>query len=175
MNPTSLSMRLLVSSLLLIVTVAFLPKPLAPVEVPGVEYAVIVNVNNELNSVSMRELKKYMELERRYWPDKRRVTLFQRSAKTELQKFVLDKVYGQSEKSLRKHFVSLMNRGKIGSLPSVVKKSETVLRLVSKKHGAMAVVLASEVTDQVKVLAIDGKKPGEEGYELQSLTHKTLQ
>ena len=175
MNPTSLTIRLLVSSLLLLATVAFLPKTAVPAEAVGAEYAVIVNVKNNLNSVSERELEKYMKLERRYWPDKYRVTLFQRSAKTDLQKFVLDTVYDQSEKSLRKHFVSLMNRGKIGALPSVVKKSETVLRLVSKKQGAMAVVLASEVTDQVKVLAIDGKKPGDEGYFLQSLTNKTLQ
>lgn len=173
MNPTSISIRLLVSSLLLLATVAFLPKPFASAAVEGVEYAVIVNVKNNLNSVSVNDLKKYMKLERRFWPDKHRVTLFQRSAKTDLQKFVLDTVYGQSEKSLRKHFVSQMNRGKIGALPSVVKKSDTVLRLVSKKEGAIAVVLASEVTGQVKVLAIDGKKPGDEGYFLQSRPIKT--
>jgi len=175
MNPTSISMRLLVSSLLLLATAAFLPKPSVSTPVGGVEYAVIVNQKNNLDSVSVDDLKKYMKLERRYWPDEHRVTLFQRSAKTDLQKFLLDKVYGQSEKSLRKHFVSQMNRGRIGALPSVVKKSGTVVRLVSKKPGAIAVVLASEVTDQVKVLAIDGKKPGEEGYFLQSLSNKTLQ
>ncbi|MFK5955588.1 MAG: hypothetical protein QM477_03990 [Planctomycetota bacterium] len=153
--------------MLLLATAAFLPKPAQASFADGVEYAVIVNPTQNLNSLSQRDLKKYMELDRRYWPNGKRVTLFQRSAKTDLQKFVLDKVYRSSEKSLRKHFVSLMNRGKIPALPSVVRKSDTLLRLVSKKKGAIAIILESEVTDQVKVLAIDGKKPGDVGYLLQ--------
>lgn len=131
-----------------------------------VQYAVIVHQDNTVDDLTLKELKKYLKLDRRHWPNKKSVVLFQRPSDTALQEYLLDEVYDMSERSLRKHFVSLLNKGSISAIPSVVASTKTIGKLVAKKKGGLAVVRADEVPEGVKLVKIDGKKPGHKGYPL---------
>jgi|FLOH01.1.fsa_nt_gi hypothetical protein len=131
-----------------------------------VVYAVIVHIDSKIDDLSLSDLKKYMKVDRRHWPDKSSVILFQRPLSSALQKYMLEEIYGMTERQLRRHFVSLMNKGSIGAIPSVVKEREMVCRLVGKKDGGLAVVVAGDLPKTVKALKIDGKSPGEKGYPL---------
>lgn len=134
--------------------------------------AVIVHVDSKIDNLSLKDLKKYMKLDRRHWPDKTSVILYQRPVTSELQKFLYKEVYGMTERQLRRHFVSLMNKGSISAIPSVVRKQSMVCRLVGKKNGGIAVVANVDLPKTVKVIKIDGKNPGEKGYPLVLLAKK---
>lgn len=133
-------------------------------------YAVVVHVDSKIEDLSSSDLKKYLKLDRRYWPDKSSVVLFQRPASSDLQKYLFDEVYGMTERQLRRQFVSLMNKGAISAIPSVVSKKSMVCRLVAKKNGGLAVIIAKDIPDTVKVLKIDGKKYTDDDYPLVRIT-----
>ncbi len=158
------------TKLLAVVMCGVLAQPISTELIGGdeeqVTYAVIVNANSKVDDLSMKDLKKYMKLDRRYWPDKSSVILYQRPVDTDLQEFTLKEVYGMSERQLRRHFVSLMNKGAVNAIPTVVKNKDMVCRLVGKKDGGLAMVIDGNLPKTVKVLKIDGKKPGDKGYPL---------
>lgn len=135
-------------------------------------YAVVMHVDSKIDDLSLKDLKKYMKLDRRHWPDKTSVILYQRPVTSDLQKFLYKDVYGMTERQLRRHFVSLMNKGSISAIPSVVRKKGMVCRLVGKKNGGIAVVANGNLPKTVKVIKIDGKKPGDKGYPLVLITKK---
>ena len=135
-------------------------------------YAVVVHVDSKIEDLTSSELKKYLKLDRRHWPDKSSVVLFQRPVGSDLQKYLFDEVYNMTERQLRRHFVSLMNKGAISAIPSVVSKKSMVCRLVAKKNGGIAVLVAEDLPDTVKVLKIDGKKHTDKDYPLVRVSKK---
>lgn len=135
-------------------------------------YAVVVHVDSKIDDLSSSDLKKYLKLDRRHWPDKSSVALFQRPVGSPLQKFLFEEVYGMTERQLRRHFVSLMNKGSINAIPTVVSKKSIVCRLVAKKNGGIGVIVAEDIPDTVKVLKIDGKEHTDKDYPLVSVTKK---
>jgi hypothetical protein len=142
------------------------PAPDSYIAEPSTVFAVVVHVDSKIDNLSLQDLKRYMKLDRRHWPDKSPVILYQRPVSSDLQKYLFKNVYGMTERQLRRHFVSLMNKGSISAIPSVVKKKNMVCRLVGKKNGGIAVVVNEDLPKTVKVIKIDGKKPGEKGYPL---------
>ncbi len=130
------------------------------------EIAVVGKADHGQKSFSTAEVKEFFKLDKRFWPDHSRVVLFQRPASSTIQELMLKHVYGTSESHLRKHFVSLLNKGKVQAIPSVVPKDSLLKRLILHKGGSLAVMEAGKVPEGLHVFPIDGKKPGEKGYPL---------
>jgi hypothetical protein len=139
----------------------------AAVAVPAVAaVAVIVHPDNPVANLAFDDLKTILKLDRQFWDDKTRVVLLARPSDTKEQGALLKDVYALEEKELRKYWVGKLFAGKIAAIPTVVKTSAAAGRLVRQSAGAISVVLAADVPDGVKVLTIDGKKPGDAGYPL---------
>lgn len=51
--------------------------------------------------------------------------------------------------------------------PKVFKKIEKVRQFIRDIEGAICFIESADVGEGMKVLSIDGKKPGEEGYPLE--------
>jgi hypothetical protein len=126
--------------------------------------AVIVHPKNPLRDVSEHELKGYLRLDRQFWPGRKRVQLYLPPSESPAKRAMNDKIYGMDETKLRKYWVSKVFAGDIPAMPQVVKNAEAAGRLVADSEGAVSVVPADEVPPGVRVLAIDGKQPGDEGY-----------
>lgn len=74
-------------------------------------------------------------------------------------------VLGMGPDEVPRFWVDQRIRGK-ASPPKTIPSSSTVVRLVEKLPGAIGYVELSEVTPGVRVIAIDGKKPGDDSYPL---------
>jgi len=128
--------------------------------------AVIVHPKNPVTKLSFSELRAYLKVERQFWPNRKRCEIFLPSKKTAAHKFLLKKAYRMSNRRLQKYWVRKMFSGEIPSKPSYVPSSRAAVSQVLKGEGAISIVPIEDVGDRVRVLLIDGKKPGQEGYPL---------
>ena len=128
--------------------------------------AVIVHPKNPVKTVSFSELRAYLKVERQFWPNRKRCQVFLPSRKTDAYAILLKKVYRMSHNKLQKFWVRRLFSGQIPDKPSFVPSSTAAGKQVLKSQGSLSIVDARKVPKGVRVLLIDGKKPGDAGYSL---------
>jgi len=128
--------------------------------------AVIVHPKNPVTKISFGELRTFLKMERQFWPNRKRCEIYLPPQKTASYGILLDKVYKMSHKKLQKYWVRKLFSGEIPSKPLYAPNSDAAGKEVRKSEGALSIVPASEVPEGVRVLLIDGKEPGQEGYPL---------
>ena len=79
---------------------------------------------------------------------------------------VLSEIYGMSEDRYRRYWIAKMFRSEVASGPKTVFSTEMLRDLVTVIPGSIGFVPVSEVGPDLKVIRIDGKLPGDEGYPL---------
>jgi len=129
-------------------------------------FAVIINKTNNTDNVSFSDLVKYFSAQKRFWPNQKKVTILLPGAGSEEKELLLKKVYNLSEEDLKKEWVGKVYKGEITSPPKTVSSSAAVIKAVMEDEGGMGVVKTGNVSDNVKVLKIDGKSPAEPGFPL---------
>jgi len=131
-----------------------------------IELAVIVHPQNPVSKVSFAELRAYLRVEREFWPNRKRCDVYLPQSTTDEYDVLLQKVYKMSHRKLQKYWVRRLFSGEISAKPSYVPSAKAAGEQVAKSEGGLSVVLSKDVPEGAKVLLIDGKKPGEEGYPL---------
>jgi ABC-type phosphate transport system substrate-binding protein len=129
--------------------------------------AIVVNANDPVNNLSFTELRRIFLGEQQFWPDHSKVTLLVRAPTAYERSMVLDRIYRMDEDRFRQYWIGKMFRAEVAAGPKIVYSSEMALSLVSAIRGSITFVPLSAVTQEVKVLRIDGKLPSEPGYPLQ--------
>jgi len=161
-------MRCLACLLLVLASVAGGQEKKDKQEKPNKEItlAVIVHPKNPIKTVSFSELRAYLKVERQFWPNRKRCQVFLPSRKTDAYAILLKKVYRKSHNKLQKFWVRRLFSGQIPAKPSFVPSPTAAGKQVLKSQGALSIVDARKVPKGVRVLLIDGKKPGDAGYAL---------
>ena len=131
-----------------------------------IAFAVIVNAKNPLTKVSFHQLRGYLKVDRQFWPNKKRCDIYLPPRKSAAYDLLLKKVYRMSHKKLQKYWVRKLFSGQIPAKPSFAASWAAAGKQVQKSLGGVSIVPADAVPKNVKVLLIDGKKPGEKGYAL---------
>jgi len=131
-----------------------------------VPVAVVVHPSCPVTDISLADLRQRMLLLRRHWPDGHRVVVLMRPTGTPEQEVFLHKVARMDERALRRHWISLLNSGRISHIPSTVRTPATVATILQQVRGAIALLPAADVPAGLRVLAVEGRRPGEEGYSL---------
>jgi ABC-type phosphate transport system substrate-binding protein len=142
------------------------PAPKSDAEKSKSAVAIVVNADNPVNELTLDELRQVLRLDRQFWDDKLRVVLVARPTAEPEQQLLLDVVYAMDDKELRRLFVGKLYAGRIPAIPTVVKSGAAAAKIVAQTAGAVAAVSAADLPKGVKVLAIDGKRPGDAGYAL---------
>ena len=142
------------------------PATAQPGEPEVLTLAVIVNPKNPTTNLTWHQLRSYLKLEHQFWPNKERCALFLRPSSSPEMQLLLGKVYRMDANELRKYWVGKVFRGEIPARPAVVPSAAAAGTRVHKVPGALTVVLADQTPEGVRVLTIDGKKPGDPGYPL---------
>jgi hypothetical protein len=75
-------------------------------------------------------------------------------------------VGGMSETDYTLHFMHASFSGAGGELPKTVKTGAQVLQSIAGGADGLGFIWASQADASVKVVAIDGNKPGEPAYKL---------
>jgi ABC-type phosphate transport system substrate-binding protein len=129
--------------------------------------AIVVNKSNPLNEVSLADLRRIYRGQRLRWSNGRRVTLVMRDPGTPERGALLHLLYGVDEEEYRRVFLQAIFTGEAGDAPKMLASPTGVLRFVFNVPGAIGYVRASEADSSVKVLRVDGRLPGDQGYRLE--------
>jgi ABC-type phosphate transport system substrate-binding protein len=128
--------------------------------------AIIVNRSNNIDELSMVELRRVFLGDRSHWPNGRRITLVMREPGELERKCMLHDVYQMSESDLKNHFLHGLFTGDILVSPKVLATAVGVRKFVFNVPGAIGYVRLSDVDATVKVLHVDELLPDDKGYRL---------
>jgi hypothetical protein len=132
------------------------------------DIAVAVHPEVRVENLSFAELRKILLGDRQFWPSGQPVTLIVRAPVAEERTLLLEKVYEMTEPQFRQYWIAKVFRAEATSGPRVVVSNDESLELINVLTGAIALVSAADVPAGVKVLKIDGMKPGDRDYPLRS-------
>lgn len=131
-----------------------------------VELAVVVHPDLEVEGVSFADLKKILLGDRQFWSSGERVTLLVQAPKSPEREIILKKIYRMTEAQFERYWIQKVFQADVSTGPKIVVSNAMAVNLVAGIPGAVALVNAGEVPDGLRVLEVDGRSPGEAGYEL---------
>lgn len=131
---------------------------------PGV--AIVVHPKGRVDNISFAELQRIFRGEQQFWPDRTKVMLLVRAPTAYEREVVLNRIYKMDEDRFRQFWIAKMFRAEVAAGPKLFYSTDMGLNLIAAIPGSITFVPASAVTPGVKVLRIDGKRPGDAGYPL---------
>lgn len=141
----------------------------SPVSHAGVPIAVIVHKQVPVEGLSLQELRRIFLGERQFWARELPITLLTPPRGTPERKVLLEKIYQQrSEAQVQHYWFNKLYDDNAQAFPKITGSHEMSASLVRTIPGAIALVPANQIPKGVRVLLIDGKKPGDAGYPLVS-------
>lgn len=130
--------------------------------------AIIVNHENSTVDLSFNELINIFKAEKQYWDRKGmgKVYLTMRRSGSKEKEAALKLLYRMSEEELKKFWIGKIYRGEVADFPKVFESDISMKKFVLKVKNAIGIISSANADDTIKVLSIDGKLPGEDGYKL---------
>jgi ABC-type phosphate transport system substrate-binding protein len=122
------------------------------------QIAVIVNKENATQALTAAELTKIFKCDTRKWNAGGTITVVVRDPASPEMELLLSNIYKISPDELRVFIAA--HHGSV----VVVDSNEAMLKAVETIPGAIGLIDVFRITQEVKVLKIDGKLPVEYGY-----------
>ena len=129
--------------------------------------AIIVNLSNPLENVSLIELRQIFLGQRDYWPNKHRVAIAMLEDGQPEREAALRQIYRMDESDYQAHFLKEVYRDEVFKSPKTLASPAIMRKFVFNAPGAIGYVRLSDVDGSVKVLRIDGRLPDDKDYPLQ--------
>jgi ABC-type phosphate transport system substrate-binding protein len=130
------------------------------------EVAIVVRPDVPVDNLSFADLRKVLLGDRQFWTSGLRVTLVIRSPGSHEREVVLKTIYQMSEAQFRQYWIAKVFRAEAPGGPRIVYSNEMAAEMASAIRGAVAFVDATQVPKGLKVVKIDGRLPGDNGYQL---------
>ena len=131
-----------------------------------IHVAVIVNLSNPVNDLSLKELRSIVMIQRTQWPNGRRITVALYEPGYPERATVLRRVYGMTEAAFTRYFLHGTFTGQIPNGPRQLATSEGLRRFVVNVPAALGFIRLTDVDASVKKVSIDGQAAGAPGYSL---------
>jgi ABC-type phosphate transport system substrate-binding protein len=128
--------------------------------------AIVVHKDTEVENLTLSELRNIFRANQQFWPNRSRIVLLVRAAQSDERDYVLNRIYEMNEDEFRRYWIAKMFRAEVPRGPKVVFSTGMTLDLVVAIPNSISFMRADNVTDDVKVVRVDGKLPGEDGYPL---------
>ena len=140
-----------------------LPKPQIASEQ---NLAVVVNLSNPVQNLSMPELRRIFLGERSHWPNGRRITLVMMETGQPERDVVLRDICQMNETDFNNHFLHGVFTGEVFVSPETLATPVGVRKFVFNVPGAIGYLRVSDLDSTVKALRIDERGPEDKGYRL---------
>jgi hypothetical protein len=125
--------------------------------------AVIVSPNSKLTNISVADLRRVFQSERLTDPDGNRLIALNHPPKT-VDRVGFDQVVLQMDPdAVGRFWIDRKIRGGNGP-PRTVESLATLRRVVEKLPGAIGYLRPGQLSNEVRVIRVDGKLPEEAGY-----------
>ena len=132
----------------------------------GKPIAIVVHKDTNIENLSLAELRNIFLANQQFWSNRKRIVLLVRAPKSDERDFVLNTIYQMDEAQYRQYWIAKMFRAEVPRGPKIVFSTNMMLELVIAIPGSISFVSADEVSDDVRVVRIDGKLPSDPGYPL---------
>ena len=129
--------------------------------------AIVVHKDTEVDNLSLDALRSIFLADQQFWNNRKRIILLVRAPKSDERDFVLNRIYQMSEAQFRQYWIGKMFRAEVPRGPKIVFSTDMTLELVIAIPGSISFMRADDVSDDVKLVRVDGKLPSEDGYPLQ--------
>lgn len=159
-----LGLRATLLSVALGLAVALPAAPAARQASPDI--AVVVHPDVPVDNLTLADLRRILLGDREFWTSGSRVTLFIRAPIARERDAMVKDVCQMTEAQFRQHWIAKVFRADTATPPKIVYSTQMALEQVSRTPGALAFVEAPVAGKGVKVLKIDGRSPGQQGYRL---------
>ena len=130
------------------------------------DVAVIVNKSNPISTLTMTQLRKIVLAQEAKWPGGGKIVVWMTAPGQPERASTLKIVSGMSETDYTLYFMHASFIGDGGEPPRAVGSSAQVRQAIAGAAHGVGFILASQVDDLVKVVAIDGNRPGQPAYKL---------
>jgi hypothetical protein len=130
------------------------------------QIAIVVGPEVALENLSFSEVRQIFIGSRQFWSPNLRVTLLMQAPGAREREAALKTIYQMSEAQFRQYWISKVFRAEVPGGPKVLYSHQTTLEMLFAIPGAVALVEASQVPKNLKILKIDGRLPGQGGYKL---------
>jgi len=145
-------------SILGLIACGFLFLCLAESTAAAKQVAVIVNKGNSTEDISAIELGKIFKCNTRKWAAGSAITVVVLDPATPEMELLLSRIYKTTPENLR-NFIATHRDAIV-----IVDSNELMLKAVRSIPGAIGLIDVFRISQEVKVLKIDGKLPVEYGY-----------
>ena len=135
----------------------------APTFAQSGDVAVVVNSANGTAALSVGELRKIFNGEKRSWPGGSSIKLLVRPSGSHERTALLN-LLGMSESEYKRYWTSQIYKGEAQSEPIALPSNGMQKEALTVYPGAIALVDAAELKPGMKVLKIDGHMPGDGSY-----------
>lgn len=129
--------------------------------------AIVVHPDTPVRDLTLDQLRRIFLADQQFWENGTRITLLVRAPIAYERDIVLDRIYSMSEERFRQYWVAKIFRAEVPAGPKIVYSADMARELVAVVPGAITFMPASEVVASTRVVRIEGKLPGEDGYPLQ--------
>jgi hypothetical protein len=126
--------------------------------------AVVVHQAVAVDNLTTAELRRLLLGDREFWPSGERVTIVIRAPVARERDAIVRDVCELTEAQFRKHWIGKLFRAETPTGPRIVSSVEAALDTVRATPGAITFVAANAVGTGMKVVAIDGRRPGDANY-----------
>jgi hypothetical protein len=130
------------------------------------DVAVIVNRSSPIDTLTMIQLRKIVLAQEGKWPSGNKIVVWMTSPGQPERAATLKIVCGMSETDFTLHFTHASFNGDSGNPPNSGGSGTSVRQLIAGAANGVGFIWASQVDNSVKVVAIDGIRPGQRGYKL---------
>jgi ABC-type phosphate transport system substrate-binding protein len=137
-----------------------------PSRTPWEGLAIVVNRQNPTSNVTLPDLRAMFFGERKWWTNRRRVSVAARRRGTPERQAVLRVIYKMDDRELDRYFLYQRFKGEASTSPAILQTAVDVKKFVVSTPGALGYLRASDVDDSVKVVRVNGLLPGDDGYPL---------
>ena len=127
---------------------------------------ILVNSANNIDNLTIEELRKIFQGQRSHWPNGRKITLVVREAGNPEHETALRQIFRMSESEYERHFLHSTFTGEMAAPPKQLATAAGVKKFIFHVPGAVGYVRASEVDNTVKVVPINGHNPKDRDYPL---------
>lgn len=132
-----------------------------------VDYAVVVSPDVSVESITFEELQKLFRFQKRYWRPGQPVNVILPATGSDAHAYLLAKVLRTTDGSLHRAIVEKMYRGEMDRAPKTAASDDDAVSIASSGKGQITLVVAGERRPAgARILTVERRKPGEEGYPL---------
>ena len=129
--------------------------------------AIVVHKDTAVENLTLEDLRSIFLADQQFWQNRKRIILLVRAPQSDERDFVLNKIYQMTEAQFRQYWIGKMFRAEVPRGPKIVFSTDMTLELVTAIPGSISFMRANDVSDDVKIVRVDGKLPSESGYPLQ--------